>query len=121
MNVVCVEQLVNSCCQANRPVDLNHFVSLQINGSWHARPSSAAIFQLTLSFVYPNVGFRLTPVNAVPIIPTALSKNLSGPMSISDVQRAAKSGYVFVDVASVCIGVNNCLMCICVLSLPNIL
>jgi len=94
--VVSVEQLVDNRCRASKPVDLNHFVSLRISGSWHASPSSATIFQLNLSFVYPNIGFRLTPVNSVPIIPTALSKNLSGPLSISDVQGSAKSGYVFV-------------------------
>ena len=95
MNVVCVEQLVDGRCRANKPVDLNHFVSLRVTSSWHASPSSATIFQLNLSFVYPDIGFRLTPVNPVPIIPTALSKNLSGPLSISDVQGSAKSGYIY--------------------------
>jgi len=89
-----VVQLLDSCCRANKPVDLNHFVSLQVTSSWHSSSVSPTVFQLYLSFVYPNIGFRLTPVSAVPIIPTALSKNLSGPLSISDVQGAAKSGYV---------------------------
>ena len=107
MNDVCTDQLVDSSCRANKPVDLNHLVSLRVSGSWHASPSSSAtIFQLSLSFVYPDVGFRLTPVSAVPIIPTALSKNLSGPLSISDVQGAAKSGYVFQAGVSRCIAVS---------------
>jgi len=60
-----------------------------------------------LSVVYPNIGFRLTPVNPVPIIPTALSKNLSGPVNISDIQGSAKSGYAHVAGTSVCTDVNN--------------
>jgi len=91
---VCVEQLVDSRCQADKHIDLNQFVSLRLAGSWHTSPSSSTIVQLNLSLVYPSIGFKLTPVNALPIIPTALSKNLSGPMSISDVQGMAKSGYV---------------------------
>ena len=104
---------MDSCCRANKSVDLNHFVSLRVTGSWHASPASTTIFQLSVSFVYPDIGFRLTPVNAVPIIPTALSKNLSSPLSISDVQGAAKSGYVFVLVsgALMCSSITN-LLCL---------
>ena len=89
-------------CRANKPVDVNHFVSLRVASSWHASPSMATVFQLNLSCIYPSVGFTVTPVNAVPIIPTALSKNLSGPLSITDVQGTAKSGYALTTGDSVC-------------------
>ena len=93
--VTCIDQLLESRCRANKPVDLNHFVSLRLTGSWHSTVSSpATICQLSLSFVYPSTAFRLTPVNPVPVIPTALSKNLSGPLSISELQGSAKSGFV---------------------------
>ena len=39
---------------------------------------------------------NVTPVAAVPIIPTALARNLSGPLRLSEVQGAPKCGYVTV-------------------------
>ena len=74
-------------------MDVSHFISLRVTGTWHVSPSSAAIFQLSVSFICPNIGFRLMPINVLPIIPTALSKNLCGPMSIGNLQGTAKSGY----------------------------
>ena len=38
--------------------------------------------------------FQATPINAVPIVPSALSKNLSGPVSLSELQGEPKTGYV---------------------------
>jgi len=71
-------------------------MSLRMYGSCHQNPSSlsTSLFKLDLSFVYPGVSFRVTPINAIPIIPTALSKNLCSPLSISEVQGEAKSGLV---------------------------
>lgn len=40
---------------------------------------------------------NVTPVAAVPIIPTALARNLSGPLRLSEVQGAPKCGYVTVE------------------------
>ena len=37
---------------------------------------------------------KAVPIGVVPIVPTALSKNLSGPMSISHMQGTPKTGYV---------------------------
>ena len=35
---------------------------------------------------------QATPVASVPIIPTALARNLSGPLRLSEVQGVPKSG-----------------------------
>ena len=50
------------------------------------------IFHVDFTMVTSGVRFKLTPVNSVPIVPTALSKNLAGPLSMSGLQGEPKSG-----------------------------
>ena len=50
---------------------------------------------LDVDIIMAETSFKATPINAVPIVPSALSKNLSGPVSLSEIQGEPKTGYVF--------------------------
>ena len=52
------------------------------------------LFHIDFDMVAPAVKFKATPVPAVAIVPTALSKNLAGPLSMTDLQGAPKAGSV---------------------------
>lgn len=53
------------------------------------------VHHLEFDIVTMATEFIATPISPVPIVPTALSKNLSGPMSLSHLQGEPKSGLVF--------------------------
>ena len=52
------------------------------------------MLSLDLDLILPTMRLLCTPVQAVPIVPTALSKNLAGPRSLSEVQGEPKAGLV---------------------------
>ena len=58
----------------------------------HNQQGQNHIIYCDIDIVLPNVVFKATPIQAVPIVTTALSKNLAGPMNLSEVQREPKSG-----------------------------
>ena len=91
-----VLQRLQQRCVTKDKLDLNHFVVLQAFASY-CSSSDCHIFYLDLDVVLPAVTFTATPINSIPIVPTALSKNLSGPLSMSDVQGEPKSGYLTMD------------------------
>ena len=54
-------------------------------------------FDLSWNLIAPATTFLLKPLNPVPIIPTALARNLSGPLSLSSLQNAPKHGFLTMD------------------------
>ena len=42
--------------------------------------------------VYIADSFNMVPINSIPIIPTALARNLLGPTSLSEIQSQVKTG-----------------------------
>jgi len=86
-------QMIAARCQKSTPIDISHFLSLRADCSYRSNASSqGVVFQVDFDLVVPATGFRITPINPLALVPTALSKNLSGPLSISEIQGEPKSG-----------------------------
>ncbi|KAL5011759.1 hypothetical protein ScPMuIL_010310 [Solemya velum] len=87
--------LKEKCC-SKEAVNLSNFLKPY---GWCRLYSNAekSVQHLEFDMVTMATVFKATPIMSVPIVPTALSKNLSGPMSISQVQGEPKSGYLTMD------------------------
>ena len=72
-------------------IELSRFVSLRASGSINLGKDSMSC-HLDVDVLMAGTTFQATPINAVPIVPSALSKNLSGPVSLSEVQGEPKTG-----------------------------
>ncbi|KAL3868960.1 hypothetical protein ACJMK2_041705 [Sinanodonta woodiana] len=90
------QMLLRQRCCTKSPIELSNFLltkgwcNFYINGE-------KCIFHLELDVVTMATEFIATPISSVPIVPTALSKNLAGPMSISHMQGEPKTGYLTMD------------------------
>ncbi|KAK3609062.1 hypothetical protein CHS0354_011327 [Potamilus streckersoni] len=90
------QMLLRQRCCTKSPVELSNFLltkgwcNFYVNGE-------KCIFHLELDVVTMATEFIATPISSVPIVPTALSKNLAGPMSISHMQGEPKTGYLTMD------------------------
>ena len=73
--------------EINRLVVMRAFCSYNIS-------KQTLMLSLDLDLILPTMRLLCTPVQAVPIVPTALSKNLAGPRSLSEVQGEPKAGLV---------------------------
>ncbi len=49
--------------------------------------------------MYPGLIVEATPIQSIPIVQTALARNLSGPLSLSAIQGKAKHGFVTMEAA----------------------
>jgi len=81
---------------SQEPINLLHSVSLKISCHSHA-DDDEIIINVNSGAITMATRIQATPVAAVPIIPTALARNLSGPLRLSEVQGVPKSGYLTMD------------------------
>ena len=54
-------------------------------------------FEMSWNLIAPGASFNMKPVTPVPIIPTALARNLSGPLNLTALQNGAKFGFLTMD------------------------
>ena len=78
---------------------------LQAYCAYHSNQQNL-LFHIDFNMVAPAVKFKVTPVPAVPIVPTALSKNLAGPLSMTDLQAEPKAGSVVIEFSRQCLLVD---------------
>lgn len=89
-------QVVKNRCHSCSPIDIAQLLSIRANCSYE-RVGDKTNVHFDFNAVFPGVAFSVTPINPLPIVPTALSKNLGSPLSISEVQGEPKSGQVIDD------------------------
>lgn len=70
--------------------DPSHLLSLQI----HCACSCDGTVTLQCGCVMPSLVYQTTPISPIPIVSTALARNLSGPLPLSALQKRIKHGYV---------------------------
>ena len=78
-------------CSVKDKIELSRSVTLRASGSIRL-DKDAMSCGLDVDLMMAGTTFQATPINAVPIVPSALSKNLSGPVSLSEVQGESKTG-----------------------------
>lgn len=44
--------------------------------------------------ILPSLVYQATPIQSIPIVSTALARNLAGPLPLSSVQGKVKHGYI---------------------------
>ncbi|XP_067679252.1 SCL-interrupting locus protein homolog [Haliotis asinina] len=89
-------KLLKQRCESKEAVDVCNFL---LTKGWcnFLSHGDQSIAHLDFDVVTLNTVIKASPIQPVPIIPTALSKNLAGPRSISHVQGTPKSGYLTMD------------------------
>ena len=71
-------QLLYQRCRSKSKVDLAHFTAIRAYCSYHGKQRNF-IFHIDFDLMTTRNKLRVSPINPVAILPTALSKNLSGP------------------------------------------
>ncbi|XP_077981613.1 SCL-interrupting locus protein homolog [Glandiceps talaboti] len=89
-------KLLQHHCSSKDSIDINRFLTLKAFCCCYDNDEDVT-FNLHMVGVTMATEFDVMPINPVPIIPTALARNLSGPLSLSDVQGTPKSGYITMD------------------------
>ncbi|KAL4236878.1 hypothetical protein ACF0H5_005264 [Mactra antiquata] len=89
-------QLLKQRCCSKDPVELGNFLLTKGWCSFYTT-GETCVHHLEFEVVTMGTEIKAVPIEPVPIVPTALSKNLSGPMSISHMQGTPKTGYLTMD------------------------
>ncbi|CAL1534439.1 unnamed protein product [Lymnaea stagnalis] len=87
--------LQERCC-SKRSIELSDFLILQGSASFYSN-SHASVSHLDIDMITIDTVFKAVPITPIPIVLTALSKNLAGPMSLSHMQGTPKTGYLTMD------------------------
>ncbi|XP_014675213.1 PREDICTED: SCL-interrupting locus protein-like, partial [Priapulus caudatus] len=90
-----VTQCLESNCRSSSKLELSKFLLVTARLTQESASDSTLTFDTNL--VTMATTFRATPIKPIPIMPTALSNNLSNPMSFSEVQEEPKTGYLTMD------------------------
>ncbi|ELU03617.1 hypothetical protein CAPTEDRAFT_219123 [Capitella teleta] len=90
-------KMTKNCARPESSVEeYSTAVKMLAHCSFHDNQSSI-ILHLDCDLVTPTSEFKMTPVNPIPIVPTALSKNLSGPNGAACFPGQAKFGFLTMD------------------------
>lgn len=79
----------------NTPLDPSLLLSLKIQCTYSENDQ----ISVECACVYPGLIVKAIPIQPIPIVQTALARNLSGPLSLSAIQGKAKHGFVTMEVA----------------------
>ncbi|KAL8584582.1 hypothetical protein ACOMHN_002312 [Nucella lapillus] len=91
-------KMLEKRCSSHETLELNNL--LLVKGWCSVRchqHAETAVAHLQFDVVTLANVFKATPVNPVPVIPSALAKNLVGPRSLSHMQGRPKMGYLSMD------------------------
>lgn len=84
--------LQNRCC-GREGVELSSLLLVKGWCSFYTNQNSdKTVAHLQFDVVTLATVFKASPINPVPIVPTALAKNLGGPRSLSHMQGRPKIG-----------------------------
>lgn len=72
------------------PLDHTHLLSLRI----HCACSLEGTLTVRCGCVMSSLAYQATPIHAIPIVKTALARNLSGPLPLSALQNRIRQGYI---------------------------
>ncbi|ESP05316.1 hypothetical protein LOTGIDRAFT_227950 [Lottia gigantea] len=87
---------LKSRCKSKESVDLGGFLLIQGWCNFYSGGENCVV-HIDFNMVTITTELKAIPILPVPIVPTALSKNLAGPLSFSHIQGYPKTGYLTMD------------------------
>ncbi len=90
------EAIADLATNLTRPLsslDPATFISLRL----HCACSEEGLVTVQCGCVLPSISYSATPIRSIPIVQTALARNLSGPLPISVLQGKYKHGFLTMD------------------------
>lgn len=84
-------QKLHQRCTSKASIELSSFIELHGWASFYSN-SHTSVVHIDFDMITLETVIKATPINPIPIVLTALSKNLAGPMSLSHMQGLPKTG-----------------------------